>query len=254
MLRSRHADRAARFIAACALSWPLISPQVALAVVDLSMTDGDSQAVRISIKDPTRIRVEGESIVDLVGAEIQSETNPDGRLRVSASERGEVFIQPLDAAMPATSLFVSTARETYTLVLAPAGIPADTIRITPALAGRALTHESSGARMANHEKALVMLLRDIAADEVPGFMQVVERNTPIELWEEVDFTLIRQYRGHPRWQVDAYLLTNTNAQPLVIDEREFVGPGVLAVALEQADLAPGQSTVVRIALDAGEAQ
>lgn len=247
MLRSKNANFAARtaLAALCVLGWP----SSASAVVDLSMVDGDSQAVRISIKDPTRIRVEGDRIVDLVGAEIQSDGNPHGRLRVSANERGEVFVQPLDAAMPATSVFVSTGRETYTLVLAPAGIPADTIRIMPTGGGYSAAVERAETRMANHEKAVVMLLRDIAADRVPNFMQVVERNTPVDLWQQVDFTLIREYLGHPRWHVEAYLLTNTSAQRLVIDEREFVKRGVIAVGLEQADMAPGQSTIVRIVFD-----
>lgn len=234
----------------------------AAAVVDLTLADGESSAVRISIKDPTRLRVEGGAIVDLVGAEVQSSANPAGRLKVSANDRGDVFIQPTDPAMPATSLFVSTDTATYTLVLAPAAIPADTIRIHPSQAPTDLEGLPAGAaapaaparesiRLPNHEKALVMLLRALAADDVPPFMSVVERNVPVALWQNTDFRLIREYRGHPRWRVETYVLTNHSGQRLVIDEREFLRRGVVAVALEQADMGPGQSGLIRIAYDDG---
>lgn len=266
MATSTPRSRSAKPIAAIAA---LLLSLTAQAAVDLAMTDGESAAVRISLKDPTRLRVEGAQIVDLVGAEVHSKENPDGRLRVSANERGDVFIQPTDPAMPATSLFVSTADATYTLVLAPAAIPADTIRILPGAPGVANGAAASpgtiGAsvtapatptlgertRLPNHEKALVMLMRALAADTVPPFMSVVERNVPVALWAQTDFTLIREYRGHPRWRIEAYLLTNASGGQLVIDEREFVRRGVVAVALEQADLAPGQSALVRIAYDDG---
>ncbi|WP_068637793.1 type-F conjugative transfer system secretin TraK [Thauera butanivorans] len=229
---------------AAAFAWPLHAG----AAVDLTLADGESAAVRISIKDPTRLRVEGAQIIDLVGAEVHSEENPLGRLKVSSNERGDVFVQPTDPAMPATSLFVSTANATYTLVLAPAGIPADTIRITPSIGSAGIPAVAAeNTRLPNHEKALVMLMRAIAADEVPPYIQVHERNVPVALWEQTDFTLIREYRGHPRWRLEAYLLTNRSSERLVIDEREFVRRGVVAVGLEQAVLAPGQSAVVRIA-------
>lgn len=219
------------------------------ALVPLSLSDSESAMARISIKDPTRIRVVGAAITDVVGAEIASDTNPAGRLQISSNDRGEVFVQPTDPAMPATSLFISTPTATYTLVLAPASIPGDTIEISPVASTNAEPveiPELGPGRLPNYEKALVSLLRDIAADRPPAGMRVIEHNIKVELWLEVDFVLFREYVGHPRWRVEAFLLTNVSNARLVIDEREFLGRGIAAVGLEQADLAPGHSTVVRL--------
>lgn len=244
---SKIAKRTAIAVVCAALLSPL-SP--AHALVSLSLSDSESAMARISIKDPTRIRVIGAPITDVVGAEIASETNPAGRLQISSNERGDIFVQPTDPAMPATSLFVSTATATYTLVLSPTGIPGDTIEITPAGADQAgvpvSTPDLGSTRLPNYEKALVTILRDVAADRPPAVMRVLEHNIKVELWNEAEFVLIREYVGHPRWRVEAFILTNVSTARLVIDEREFLRPGVAAVGLEQADLAPGHSTVVRL--------
>lgn len=236
---------AARSLLALALA---LSGGAAQALVTLELQDSASATARIAIKDPTRIRVEGARITDVIGAEVQSPENPAGRLAIRAEEhRGEVFVQPLDAAMPATSLFIVTEQATYTLVLAPASIPADTILIRDSRMGLAAGVQGEGlGRLPNYEKALVMLLRSVASDAVPPALRVIERNTPVALWNEAEFTLLREYVGHPRWQVDAFLLTNTSGRQMVIDEREFMKNDVVAVGLEQADLGPGQSTMVRI--------
>ena len=224
----------------------------AQALVTVPLEDGASATARISIKDPTRVRVEGARITDVIGSEVHSPDNPAGRLAVRADEHGAIYLQPTDPAMPATSLFVTTETATYTLVLAPAAIPADTVLIQPqgtpttSLPMDGAVRAVHDARLPNYEKALIELLREIASDRVPPYLSVVEHNTPVALWEETRFHLLREYKGHPRWRIEAFMLTNITNQNLVIDEREFITRGVVAVALEQADLAPGQATLVRI--------
>jgi len=148
---------------------------------------------------------------------------------------------------PATSVFISTDQGTYTLVLVPLDIPADTlvirdrsIAVAPAI----------GKRLPNHEKELVNILKQIAADILPSGLQVTEVNKPVSLWKEARFTLVRRYEGHPRWIIEAYLLTNVSEGPMVLDEREFLTEGVAAVGLEQTILAPGEAATVRIIREA----
>ncbi len=215
----------------------------------LEMRDGGSATAKISLKDPTRIRVEGAHITDVLGSSVRTDKNPQGTLTVSTDEaKGEVYLQPSSAKpLPATSVFISTDQGTYTLVLVPLDIPADTliirdrsIAVAPAI----------GKRLPNHEKELVNLLKQIAADILPSGLQVTEVNKPISLWKEARFTLMRRYEGHPRWIIEAYLLTNVSEAPMVLDEREFLTEGVAAVGLEQTILAPGEAATVRIIREA----
>ena len=225
---------------------------VAHAAVVLDVRDGGSMTAKISLKDPTRIRVDGARITDVLGSSIRTDKNPSGTLTVSTDEtKGEVYIQPTGTKMPpATSIFVSTETATYTLVLVPLDIPADSLIIRDR--GIALA-PTLGKRLPNHEKELINLLKSVAADQVPPGLQVTEINKPVALWKEARFTLLRRYEGHPRWVVEAYQLTNvTNVTeaPMVLDERELLTEGVAAVGLVQTILAPGEAAVVRVVREA----
>ncbi len=222
---------------------------VAHAAVVLDVRDGGSMTAKISLKDPTRIRVDGARITDVLGSSIRTEKNPSGTLTVSTDEtKGEVYIQPTGTKMPpATSIFVSTETATYTLVLVPLDIPADSLIIRD----RGIAFAPMlGKRLPNHEKELINLLKSVAADQVPPGLQVTEINKPVALWKEARFTLLRRYEGHPRWVVEAYQLTNVTEAPMVLDEREFLTEGVAAVGLVQTILAPGEAAVVRVVREA----
>ena len=222
----------------------------AAALTTLDMQDGASATVQISRKDPTRLTVAGAPILEVIGGSVRSEANPAGVLGVSQSaEPGDAYVMLLGDSRPAaTSIFVVTEHATYTLVLSPADVPADTVLIRDkrARSGSASVVSDPG-RPYNRERSLFELLRAIANDAPPPELTLEEVNQPVTLWKEARFTHARRYTGHPRWTVDVYLLTNVSAANMVLDEREFVTPDVAAVALEQADLAPNQSTLVRVA-------
>ena len=238
---------------ALALALGVVSASAA-ALTTLDMRDGASATVHISQKDPTRLTVAGAAILEVIGGSVRSETNPAGTLSVSQSaEPGDAFVMPLDGkAAGATSIFVVTERATYTLILTPADIPADTVIIRDR-AAHAGTHlpASEAGRPYNRERSLFELLRAVAGDAPPPELQVSEVNRPVTLWQEARFTHERRYTGHPRWTVDVYMLTNVTDSNMVLDEREFVTTDVAAVALEQANLAPGQSTLVRVVRASG---
>jgi conjugal transfer pilus assembly protein TraK len=214
----------------------------------LELHDGGSATAKISLKDPTRIKVEGAHITDVLGSSVRTEKNPLGTLTVSTDEtKGEIYLQPTGAKLaPATSIFVSTDQATYTLVLVPLDIPADTLVIRD----RGIAVAQAAKRLPNHERELINLLKSLAADVVPAGLQATEMNKPVALWKETRFTLMRRYEGHPRWIIDAYQLTNVTETQMVIDEREFLTEGVAAVGLEQTILAPNEAAIVRIVREA----
>jgi conjugal transfer pilus assembly protein TraK len=215
------------------------------AITTLEMRDGASATAKLSIKDPTRIRVEGARITDVRGSVIRTKDNTAGLLSVSLDEdKGELYLQPVGARglPPATSIFVSTATTTYTLVLVPMDIPADTI----AIQDRGLAFAAPNKRLPGHERELITLLKTVATQASPPALHVVTVNRPVRLWDEARFVLEQRYEGHPRWTVEVFELTNLTASPMVLDEREFLTEGVAAVALEQTILAPGEAVPVRV--------
>ena len=221
----------------------------AAALVTLDLEDGASATVRISKKDPTRITVAGAPIQEIIGSSVQADGNPGGSLRVTQDAgQGDAYVMPADVSRAvATSVFVVTAYGTYTLLLVPEDIPADTVQIRDR---RAATERAAATgqndRPYNREQSLYRLLRAVASDAPSPELRIEELHKPVALWQEVDFIHERRYTGHPRWTVDVYTLTNISGATLVLDEREFVTGDVVAVALEQADLAPGQSALVRV--------
>ena len=89
------------------------------------------------------------------------------------------------------------------------------------------------------------MLVAMASDSVPTDVRVEEVNRPIQLWVEARFAMTRVYEG--RGLVgERYLLTNISTQNMVLAEQEFdrEAGGVLAVAIENHNLRPGDSTTV----------
>lgn len=227
---------------------------VAAALVTLDLEDGATATVRIAIKDPTRIAVAGAPIQEIIGSSVQGEGNPAGTLRVTQDAgQGAAYLMPAETSRAApTSVFVVTEHATYTLLLVPTDIPGDTVQIRDRRAAVARSADSNAHdRPYNREKSLFQILRAVASDTPTPEMQIEELHTPVVLWQEARFIHERRYTGHPRWTVDVYTLTNVSTASMVLDEREFVTGDVVAVALEQADLAPGQSAVVRVVRPAG---
>ena len=117
----------------------------------LDARDGVAIEAILSIKEPTRIRIEGAPITDVFG-NIHSSScgagnaaatpagivtpvaNPGGEIVLECDrDKGEIYIRPVgpstDERAKPVNLFVSSAQATYTLVLRRSDTPADTIVI-----------------------------------------------------------------------------------------------------------------------------
>lgn len=248
-----------RALAAAAALAFAAAPARALQVVEAR--DGVAVEAVVSIKEPTRIRVENATIVDVFGNIHSSHcadalpgagpaANPAGDVVVECDrDKGEIYVRPVGEAGKPINLFVASAHRTYTLLLRRSDTPADTILIrdkTP----RGLPATPPAGPAPSHLRAMKALLVAMATDRAPADVRVEEIARPVALWREASFTLLRQYAG--RGLVgEKYRLQNTSAAPLVLAEPEFDRPDgadatVAGVAIEAHTVAPGAATHVYV--------
>jgi conjugal transfer pilus assembly protein TraK len=254
------------------------APAIALQVLDAR--DGVAVEAVLSIKEPTRIRIDGAAITDVFGnihssncgpaapssssngappAAALPAVNPAGEIVLECDrDKGEIYIRPVGDSPKPVNLFISSAHATYTLVLRKADTPADTIVIRDpgqrALQAIQSPTGASGSQTPlgtapNHIRGLKTLLLAMASDRVPPDIRVDELNQPIQLWAEARFSLMRRYVGRGLLG-EKYLLQNVSQAVMVLAEQEFDRPDspsggqVLAVAVEHQNLRPGETTNV----------
>ena len=248
-----------------------VNPSHALQVVEVS--DGVTVEAVISIKEPTRVRIDGAAITNVFGNIYSSNCNgviapppagtappaggapssptfnPTGEVVLECdSEKGEIYLRPVSGPGKPINLFVSSQYGTYTLVLRRSDTPADTIVIRDR-AVRAFRPDAgqsiAGGKQPQHVRSLKSMLVAVAADQAPSDIRVEEVKRPIQLWAEANFTLVRIYEGRGLIG-ERYILTNISNQIMVLTEQEFdrEAGGVLGVSIENHNLRPGESTTV----------
>ena len=264
-----------------ALVAALPPPAVALQVLDAR--DGVAIEAILSIKEPTRIRIDGAPITDVFGnihssscgtgsaagttaGIVAPATNPGGEVVLECDrDKGEIYIRPVGESAKPVNLFVSSAHATYTLVLRRADTPADTIvirdrsqRAVPASLATA-SHGGFGppSPSAHHIRTMKALLVAMASDRVPPDIRVDELHQPMQLWAETRFALMSRFEG--RGLVgEKYLLKNLGQAVMVLAEQEFDRPDskeggqVLGVAVENHKLQPGETTQVFVIRRGGQ--
>ena len=263
-----HFTALAGLVVACLYGMP------AHALQTLEARDGVAVEAILSIKEPTRIRIEGAPITDVfgnihssncgvtgaatAGAAISTPVaNPGGEIVLECDrDKGEIYIRPVGESNKPINLFISSAQATYTLVLRRSDTPADTIvirdktprQVQPAAAGAQGPHGTFGPS-ANHVRSMKAMLVAMASDRVPPDIRVDEVNRPMQLWAESRFSLMRRYEGRGLLG-EKYLLQNVSPAVMVLAEQEFDRPDskdggqVVGVAIENHNLRPGESTNV----------
>jgi len=257
------------------LALAALSPAHALQQIDAS--DGVTIEAILSIREPTRIRIEGAPIVDVFGNIYSSgcgtpptlppmpnganapppaaPVNPQGEIVVECDRaKGEIFVRPVGVDLKPVNLFVSTAEATYTLLLRRADTPADTIVIrdkaaTERRAARTNTASSCPRNgTASHVRNLKAMLVAMATNRVPSDIAMREIGQPLVLWREVNFLFDRTYQGRGLTG-ERYLLQNVSEKTIVLSEPEFDREGndagsVAAIAIDRHNLRPGEATRV----------
>ncbi|TXH55893.1 MAG: conjugal transfer pilus assembly protein TraK [Burkholderiaceae bacterium] len=242
---------------AVALTVALAGPAHALQVVD--GRDGIAIEAIVSIKEPTRIRIEGSPITDVFGNIYSSScggptnavangaplatnvtpatsatiatpaVNPTGEVVLECDrDKGEIYIRPVGESGKPVNLFVSSAHATYTLVLRRADTPADTIVIrdrTPRAVAPigATTPSAALGASAHHVRALKALLVAMASSRFPADVRVEELDQPVRLWAEARLALVGRFEGR-NLVGERYRLTNASDSIMVLAEQEFDRP------------------------------
>ena len=265
--RSRSLEHLVMLLAVATTATP------ALALQTVEARDGVAVEAILSIKEATRIRIDGAPITDVFGNIYSSNcgaatpaltspstgiatppVNPAGEIVLECDrEKGEIYVRPVGDSSKPVNLFVSSAQATYTLLLRRSDTPADTIVIrdkTPrAVQASASVTQGLQGPSANPIRAMKALLLAMASDRVPPDIRVDELNQPVQLWAEAKFSLMRRYEG--RGLVgERYQLQNVSPAVMVLAEQEFDRPDsantgqVAGVAIEHHNLRPGETTSV----------
>lgn len=246
-------------------------PAQALQIIEAS--DGTSVEAILSIKEPTRIRIDGAPITDVFGNIHSSHCNPTAALPVTPGmaptgavtqsvnpagelvlecdrDKGEIYVRPVGDSTKPINLFVSSANFTYTLLLRRSDTPADTIVIrdkTPKALKGGMSAQAPAGAAPNPVRAMKALLVAMASDRVPPDIQFEEAHRTTQLWTEARFSLVRQYEG--RGMIgEKYLLENISNALMVLAEQEFdrESGNVAGIAIERHNLRPGESTSVYV--------
>lgn len=258
--------------------WPLLAlllagaslPAHALQLIEAR--DGVTVEAVMSIKEPTRIRIEHGPITDVFGNIHSSNCaaavaaspgagaaalpamapaiNPAGEIMLECDrDKGEIYVRPVGNATKPVNLFVSSANATYTLLLRRSDTPSDTIvlRDRQARTGQAPSRQGPLGASANPIRAMKALLVAMASERAAADMRVEEINRPVQLWNEASFTLVRTFEARGLIG-EHYRLTNISGLPMVLAEQEFdrADGSVLGVAIDNLNLRPHDSTHVYV--------
>jgi len=212
----------------------------ALQVVEA--VEGQTVIAKVSAREITRIAIDRGRVRGVTGLE--------GQLVVEKDEHtGSIYVRIADPARPVNLFLTSDAGRTYALVLQPVDIPADTVLLRDRTARPAL-EPSAVERAGSHEKMVKAIIVALATDQILPDMELRPAGREVALWREAQFFLERSYLGR-NIVGDRYRLTNVSTAPMGLAEAELYKPGVLAVAIEQLNLAPGEATNVFVVRERG---
>lgn len=220
----------------------LFSPCLAFALQVIDPVEGNNTFVKISAKETTRLAVENGKIRSIIMS--------DGELFVEKDDdRGQLFIRPLVLSKPINVRVILASGATYNLIMQAVDVPQEDIIIRDSLA-KERAKDGIGGRVGRSsgntiDKSVRSILNVMAQEDAPGSADVRQMNQEMALWEGTRFVLTGQYSD--RGMVgDKFKLTNISKSQIRVVEQEFYRKGVLAVAIENMQLEPGQSTNVYV--------
>ncbi len=213
---------------------PAIARQV------FNVEDGVTVLAKISVKEPSRITVEGQFIRASTVDEESVIIHRDDK-----DPQGHIFVKAKDPKRHAT-IFLSTDTAAYAVLLQPADIPAETIILRDRSRRDPPKLEMAASRIKAAKSLILSMARDDAAD-----MEVVDhRRMEFALWQEARLTLDRSWLGQAligeRWH-----LTNVSPVRMTVLEQELFKPGIVAVAIEAQNIDPGQVSNIYVVRERG---
>lgn len=213
------------------------------AVQIVEAVDGQSIAVKLSGRDWNRLGMADGNRIEVVrGPEERFQSQED-------AARGQVYVRPLGGPS-SFSLFVTDADgATYTLLVAPTDMPAETVLIRPQNSTLAPPEAHAGASVP-HVARIKALMRSLATDAVPEGYGADLARREVPLWREARLVRTASYQGDLAGEV--YELTNVSGEEMRLDERELgaLAGNILAVAIARHALPPGGTTRVYLVREA----
>jgi len=227
------------------LSLALGAPGPARALQIVEAIEGQTVFAKISARELTRITIDR--------ARVRAVTGLEGQLLLEKDDHtGSIYVRPTDASRPVNVFVTADSGRTYALVLQPVDMPADTIVLRDRTQ-RPATETSALERTGPHEKVVKAMVIALATGEPAPDLDLREVGREVALWREAHFFLERSLLGR-RIVGDRYRLTNISPRTMRITEAELFKPGVLGIAVEQLELAPGESTPVYVVRERGASE
>lgn len=215
----------------------LLLSNAALAAQVFDVSPGDTVTAKISMRAMNRVAIDNGRLTGF--------PYTTGELIVEKDEpNGQVFIRPtaIDSTRPINAFAIDGRGRTYTLLLLPTDIPAESVILRP----RASKVDKSSIEGSGHYfQVLKNMVLAIATDDNPPGIEVREVMQDIPLWQEARLTIQKLFVGNAVVG-EQYKLTNISEKPMVVQEQELDRRGVLAISVENMNLAPGESTNVFI--------
>ncbi len=207
--------------------------------------EGASVFYRISDTEPTRLVIEGSKIARMNYLKQDVDITKD-------VASGQAYLTP-KVKDKLISMFVTTQSGiTFTLMAQPsAGMPSSSLRlveraapVTAATLSQARIAPAPGEAL-SQEQSINNLMMAAASRRPAAGIESAPVGEEVRLWQGVRFWREMVYRSNVL-VLDQFDLLVTGTQPIRMVEQEFYKQGVLAVAIEQQVLNPGDSTKVYI--------
>ena len=166
-------------------------------------------------------------------------------------KKGEIYIAPFNrlSSRPINFFLQDESGNTYTVIARPKSIPSQSHQFVPRRISnvKAKVWEKSGS----YPKIVSQLIAHLYNHKTPVGYMASRLATPVLLWKETDFLLVRRVTGS-KFIGETYRIKNIDKKTMVLHEQEFVKrakdrrQNVKGVAIDKHRLSPNDSTYVHI--------
>lgn len=213
--------------------WSGLGTNPVYALQTITLTEGQSAFVNISQEDLNLIKFPSSDIRVYTSSKA-IDLKIDGR---------NVFVNVLNNTVDPQEVFFVTPLGTYSLILVPKAVPAETIVVR--MPEEDIHDALQWERSHDYVTGLKELVKAMYAETPPMGFAVKSVDKEVPRWKEVRQVLVSLYAG-ATLEGEVYRITNISDKPIRMLESEFYQKGVLAVSMDRHELSPGKETLVYI--------
>jgi conjugal transfer pilus assembly protein TraK len=159
---------------------------------------------------------------------------------------GDVFINVLSESVIITdpiSIFIVTSSGTYSMMLVPKFIPAETIIVK--IDKQDIEEAAFWERSHDYITRIKEVIKAMYKEVPPTGFKVVKTKNQLSKWKELSMVKDKVYLG-ASLTGERYEAVNLTSGNIRLSESEFYEEGVLAVSIDRHELLPSQSTHIYI--------